>query len=82
MTPKKIVAIGPESTGKTMLCEALAKHFRAKWCPEYAREYLTRHGKEYKYDDLLWIAKGQVELEEKTIREKNKRKKILQKKQN
>ena len=62
---RKIVAIGPESTGKTVLCEQLAAHYRTAWCPEYAREYLLNHGKEYSYDDLLPIAKGQLELEDK-----------------
>lgn len=62
---KKIVAIGPESTGKSSLCEQLAKHYNTLWCPEYAREYLTVHGMNYTYDDLLTIAKGQVGLEEK-----------------
>src|ERR1044072_1365261 len=63
---KKIVAIGPESTGKSSLCEQLAKHYNTSWCPEYAREYLTTHGMNYTYEDLLTIAKGQVELEEKS----------------
>jgi nicotinamide riboside kinase len=61
----KIVAIGPESTGKTSLCELLAKHFHTEWCPEYAREYLLKHGMNYSYDDLLYIARQQVEMEEK-----------------
>ena len=62
---KKIVAIGPESTGKSSLCKQLAEHYNTLWCPEYAREYLTNHGMNYTYDDLLTIAKEQVELEEK-----------------
>jgi NadR type nicotinamide-nucleotide adenylyltransferase len=62
---KKIVAIGPESTGKSSLCKELAECYNAFWCPEYAREYLTVHGMDYTYEDLLTIAKGQVELEEK-----------------
>ena len=62
---KKVVTIGPESTGKSSLCEQLAKHYNTLWCPEYAREYLTIHGMNYTYEDLLTIAKGQVELEEK-----------------
>src|SRR3954463_11258697 len=62
---KKIVAIGPESTGKSTLCKQLAEHYKTSWCPEYAREYLTAHGMNYTYDDLLTIAKGQIELEEK-----------------
>ncbi|MDQ2718150.1 MAG: ATP-binding protein [Bacteroidota bacterium] len=63
-TIKKIVVIGPESTGKSTLCERLAKHYNTLWVPEYAREYLEKNGTEYSYDDLLTIAKGQIELEE------------------
>jgi NadR type nicotinamide-nucleotide adenylyltransferase len=66
---KKIVIIGPESTGKSTLCEKLAAHFNTRWCPEYAREYLNTHGTDYSYDTLLSIAKGQVALEEKYIHE-------------
>ena len=61
---KKIVIIGPESTGKSTLCEQLALHYNTQWIPEYAREYLTQHGMKYSYDDLLTIAKGQIALEE------------------
>jgi NadR type nicotinamide-nucleotide adenylyltransferase len=61
---KKIVIIGPESTGKSTLCEKLAAHFNAGCCPEFARTYLTQHGKDYSYDDLLTIAKGQLQLED------------------
>mgnify|MGYP001554485461 FL=1 len=65
MQRKKIAVIGPESTGKSTLCDQLAKHYHTEWCPEYAREYLLNHGTDYSYDDLLVIAKGQIELEEK-----------------
>lgn len=61
---KKIVVIGPESTGKSVLCEQLAQHYGTAWCPEYAREYLLKHGTAYTYDDLLTIAKGQLAGEE------------------
>jgi len=66
MPVKKIVILGPESTGKSTLCNQLAQHFNTQWCPEYAREYLIHHGKKYSYEDLLTIAKGQIETEEKT----------------
>ena len=62
---KKIVVIGPESTGKSTLCEQLAKHYNSLWCPEFAREYLLKNGTDYTYEDLLTIAKGQIALEEK-----------------
>src|SRR6266508_5671062 len=64
---KKIVVTGPESTGKSTLCQQLAKHFNTLWCPEYAREYLLKNGAKYSYDDLLNIAKGQVRLEDEYL---------------
>lgn len=64
---KKIVIIGPESTGKSTLCKQLAEHYNTLWCPEYAREYLLKNGMDYNYDDLLHIAKRQVALEEEYI---------------
>lgn len=64
---KKVVVIGPESTGKSTLCEQLAAHYTTAWVPEYAREYLLKYGARYQYDDLLTIAKGQVASEEKHL---------------
>lgn len=60
---KKVVIIGPESTGKSTLCTQLAEAYNTIWCPEFARDYLLQHGKEYNYDDLLTISKGQLNLE-------------------
>lgn len=61
---KKIVVIGPESTGKSTLCELLAQHYNTEWCSEFAREYLLTNGTDYTVDDLLVIAKGQLALED------------------
>ena len=61
---KKIAVIGPESSGKSSLCEMLSVHYRTIWCPEYARTYLMEKGTLYQYEDLLHIAKGQIALEE------------------
>jgi NadR type nicotinamide-nucleotide adenylyltransferase len=58
---KKIVVIGPESTGKSWLCEKLASHYNTNWVKEYAREYLLTNGKDYTLNDLDLIAKGQIE---------------------
>jgi NadR type nicotinamide-nucleotide adenylyltransferase len=66
---KKIVIIGPESTGKSTLTKALANKFGEPWVEEYARPYLENLDREYQYDDLLEIAKGQLELED--LREKS-----------
>ncbi len=64
---KKIVIIGPESTGKSTLCSQLATHFNSIWVEEYAREYLLTNGTQYTYNDLLTIAQGQLNLEEKKL---------------
>ena len=64
---KKIVIIGPESTGKSTLCELLAQHYNTQWCPEFAREFLLTHGTDYTYDDLQYIAKGQLAMEDEYI---------------
>ena len=77
MPVRKIVVIGTESTGRSTLCEGLAAHFHTDWVPEYAREYLLAHGKQYEYEDLLKIAKGQLVLED-THTDKLRRKQVSQ----
>jgi nicotinamide riboside kinase len=68
----KIGIVGAESTGKTELCEALAKHYKTVWVPEFARAYFN-HSDIYNYSlkDLETIAKKQVELEEKALKNAN-----------
>ncbi len=61
----KVVVIGPESTGKTTLSRSLAEHFNTSCVPEYAREYLEKLTRPYNEQDLVEIAKGQIELEER-----------------
>jgi len=68
----KVAVIGPESTGKSTLCELLALHYQTQWCPEFAREYLLAHGMNYTFDDLLFIAKGQLAMEDEYIEEVRK----------
>ena len=66
---KKIAVIGPESTGKSTLCNQLSKHFNTIACPEYAREYLNYNGVKYSYNDLLKIAYGQLAMEDCCLEE-------------
>ncbi len=66
---KKIVIIGPESTGKSTLCEQLAAHYKTEWVKEYAREYLLANGTDYSFENLLDVAKGQISSEEKACHE-------------
>jgi len=62
--PKRILILGPESTGKSTLAEDLANHFGEPWVPEFAREYLEKINRPYRYEDLLEIGKGQVKAED------------------
>ena len=60
----KIVVTGPESTGKTVLCIALADHFNTGYVPEYSRKYLQHKEGKYNREDLTRIAEGQIKSEE------------------
>jgi NadR type nicotinamide-nucleotide adenylyltransferase len=62
--PKRILILGPESTGKSTLAEDLANHFGEPWVPEFAREYLEKLERPYQFEDLTEIGKGQVNLED------------------
>ena len=58
----KVGIIGPESTGKSVLAQDLAKQFRGLYVPEYAREFVERKGStEVTYDELCGIARHQIE---------------------
>lgn len=51
----KISLIGPESTGKSVLAQALSEYYHSVWVPEYAREYVTLHPSEPTYEDVCAI---------------------------
>lgn len=63
----KIVLFGPESSGKTTLAQQLAAHYNTRWVPEFMREYLQEKWDSEKkiceVEDLLPIARGQMQLE-------------------
>lgn len=61
---KKIVVVGPESTGKSTLSEALANELDTVWVEEYARAYIDELGRKYIEADLHRMAIGQVRAEE------------------
>jgi NadR type nicotinamide-nucleotide adenylyltransferase len=72
MSIKKIVIIGPESTGKTILTAALAKHFNTNFVAEYARRYLEHKTENYTIDDLDIICKRQLLAEQQVLSQSNK----------
>ncbi len=58
---------GPESTGKTTLVKQLAKALNTAWVPEFARQYLERIERLYVEQDLVLMAKGQLNLEQRYV---------------
>lgn len=71
---QKILLMGAPSTGKTTLARALATKFRTQWMPEYGREYWETHQKDRRLspEQLLEIAEGHLEREEKRLLESNR----------
>jgi NadR type nicotinamide-nucleotide adenylyltransferase len=59
----RIAVFGPESTGKTQLAMALARHFKTRWVAEYAREFWDRHGV-ITLEDIPAIAREQWRRED------------------
>lgn len=57
----KIAIIGPESTGKTLLAQSLAKLYGGHFVPEYARSFIANLNRKYTYDDVIAIAKKIIE---------------------
>ena len=63
----RIALIGPESTAKSSLSEALAQHYNTVWVKEYSREYLSKISRTYTLQDVLTIAQEQLEQEKKAL---------------
>ncbi|MFV8370930.1 DUF4301 family protein [Flavobacterium sp. LB2P74] len=72
----KIALFGPESTGKTTLAKQLAEYYKTEWVPEFAREYLQEKWDKKQLictvDDMMPIAYGQTQLENKRLLIANK----------
>lgn len=61
---QRVLVLGGESTGKTTLAQALARHHGSAWVPEFGRTWWeARHGV-LGLDDLLHIGRTQVAHEE------------------
>jgi len=50
---------GPESTGKSVMADALAKHYNTVWVPEVAREIITSN--HFGREDIIEIGRAQTE---------------------
>jgi len=63
----KIAVVGPESTGKSTIAQAIARHFDTVCVPEYAREYCKNLHNEYTLQDEVNMYYGQIALEDTLI---------------
>lgn len=64
---KRIAIVGPESTGKSTMSIALAKHYNVPWVPEYARYYCAALTADCTLEDEINMFHGQVALEESVL---------------
>ncbi len=64
----RIVITGPESSGKTTLSEFLSEEYSLPLVKEYAREYLENLKTEYSFEDVLIMAKEQLNQEQKVAK--------------
>ncbi len=74
---KRICILGAESTGKTTLAIALAKHYQTCWVPEYGRTYTegriyTKGHDDWKTREFVHIAKQQNAFEDALSKVANK----------
>jgi NadR type nicotinamide-nucleotide adenylyltransferase len=60
----RVAILGAESSGKTTLAEALAKHFDTAWVPEYGRELWDERNGHLNLEDMIQIGAQQIQLEE------------------
>jgi nicotinamide riboside kinase len=60
----RLVLLGAESSGKTTLATALAEALGTAWVPEYGRILHEQKNGALDYEDLLYIGRRQLELED------------------
>lgn len=65
--PFRVCLTGAESTGKTELARSLASHFSVPVVPEYSREYAERVARALELTDVVPIARGLIEQEERLV---------------
>lgn len=70
-TAQKIAILGAESSGKSQLAEALARHYQTLWVPEYLREFVETQHRVPIEDEQLTIAMTQLKREEELLIDAN-----------
>ncbi len=62
-TVNRVVILGAESSGKSVLAEALAECYQTVWVPEYLREFVEVEGRVPRADEQILIARTQLQRE-------------------
>ncbi len=65
----KIVLSGPESTGKSVTAQFLARQFNLTYVPEFAREFLEVNGPEYDFQLVCKMARRHYQIQQEQIHE-------------
>jgi len=65
---QRVCLLGGESSGKTTLAQALAHRLGTAWVPEYGRQRWEERGGALVFDDLLHIARTQLDHERQLAR--------------
>jgi NadR type nicotinamide-nucleotide adenylyltransferase len=63
----RIVFTGSESTGKSTLAAAVAKHYGVEVVPEFVRAFAEQRGGAIEFSDHGQIARGQMALEDEYV---------------
>jgi NadR type nicotinamide-nucleotide adenylyltransferase len=64
----RIAILGAESSGKSVLAEALAQHYQTVWVPEYLREFVDTAQRVPKEEEQLLIAQTQMKREDEAAK--------------
>lgn len=69
----KVVFVGAPSTGKSTLCQALAKKYQTQWVAEFGRDYWQKHhvNRRLTQEQLIHIAIGQRDWEDQAAQRAN-----------
>lgn len=70
----KVVFVGAMSTGKTTICDALARKYDTIWMPEYGREYWEKHhvNRRVTAEQMVEIGRGHIERENELVYDANR----------
>lgn len=69
---RRVCLYGPESTGKSVLAQRLARHYRTLYVPEYARTLGEIQGGVIEFEDTALIAGGHAAAEDSLARHANR----------